>query len=90
MADLPFGSPVFAGVALALVNGVLPTVVLVGALQRRRWARVAHLVVGVALVAWIVVQVGVLGWPLHWLQVLHLAYGWAVVVLAVPLLRRDA
>jgi hypothetical protein len=82
-ADLPFGSTTFAGVALLLVNGVLPTVVVVGALRHRRWAETGHLVVGAALIGWIVVQVGLLGWPPHWLQVLYFLWGWAIVGLAV-------
>ena len=86
-ADLPFGSTILAGVALAVVNGVLPTVVLVGALQRRRWAQQGHLLVGFALVAWVIVQIGFLGWPPHWLQVLYFVYGWGIVALAVRLTR---
>lgn len=57
---LPFGSFLLAGLALAAVNGV-PTVVVVGALRDAPWARDGHLAVGLALIAWIVVQVAVLG-----------------------------
>ena len=81
-ADLPFGSTVFAGVALGIVNGLLPTAVLIGALQQRAWALLGHWVVGAALTAWIVVQVGFLGWPPHWLQVLYFAYGLTILGLA--------
>jgi hypothetical protein len=84
-ADLPFASPVLAGVALGLVNGVLPTVVLVGTLRRRPWAIRGHLVVGLALVGWIVVQVAFLGWPPHWLQWAYLAYGVVLTGLALRL-----
>ncbi len=86
-ADLPFGSTVFAGVALAIANGLLPTVVLVGALRGTAWAGAGHWVVGAALTMWIVVQVGVLGWPPHWLQILYFAYGLAILVLAHLLTR---
>jgi hypothetical protein len=82
-ADLPFGSTTFGGWALLVVNGILPTVVVVGALRRRRWADVGHLVVGVALIGWIVVQVSLLGWPPHWLQILYFVWGWAILGLAV-------
>lgn len=82
-ADLPFGSTVFGGWALLVVNGLLPTVVVVGALRRRPWADTGHLVVGVALIGWIVVQVSVLGWPPHWLQTLYFVWGWAIVGLAL-------
>jgi hypothetical protein len=84
-ADLPFGSPAFGGWALAVVNGVLPTVVVIGALLRRPWARYGHLVVGAALVGWIAVQVAFLGLPPHWLQVLYFAWGWTIVVMALRL-----
>jgi hypothetical protein len=82
-ADLPFGSTVFGGWALAAVNGVLPTIVLVGALRRATWARLGHHLVGAALIGWIVVQVAFLGWPPHWLQTTYFLYGWAILVLAI-------
>lgn len=81
-ADLPFGSTVFAGFALGVVNGILPTVVLVGAIHRRRWAPLGHRLVGAALVGWVVAQVAILGWPPHWLQITYFIYGWVVFVLA--------
>lgn len=84
-ADLPFGSMAFGGWMLLLVNGVLPTVVVVGALRRRPWAPLGHLAVGVVLTGWIVVQVGFLGWPPHWLQVLYFLWGIAIVALALRL-----
>ncbi|WJK35081.1 hypothetical protein [Solwaraspora sp. WMMA2065] len=83
-ADLPFASPVLAGAALAAVNGVLPGVVVVAAVSRRSWAPLGHLVVGAALVLWIVVQVAVIG-PVSWLQPVFLGYGLAVVGLALRL-----
>lgn len=85
-ASLPFGSLAFAGICLAIVNGALPTIVLIGALRRHRWARPGHLVVGLALVAWIVTQVAVLGPPLHPLQAIYFAWGWIIAALAAKLL----
>jgi len=82
-ADLPFGSMAFGGWALLVVNGLLPTVVVLGALRGRPWAEMGHLVVGVALIGWIVVQVGMLGWPPHWLQILYFVWGWAILVVAL-------
>lgn len=84
-ARLPFGSMAFGGWMLLLVNGVLPTVVVVGALRRRPWALLGHLAVGVALTGWIVVQVALLGWPPHWLQILYFAWGVTVLGLALRL-----
>lgn len=80
--DLPFGSPVFAGVALAVLNGVLPTVVAVGALRRAGWAGAGHMVVGTVLVAWIVIQIAFIGLG-SWLQVVYLAYGIVLQALAL-------
>jgi hypothetical protein len=80
---LPFGSSVFGGIALAVVNGVFPTVVFAGALRRRQWARRGHLLVGAALVVWIVVQVVILGPPIAWLQVLYFIWGLAIFGLAL-------
>jgi hypothetical protein len=87
-ADLPFGSPVFAGWALAMVNVVLPTAVVRGALRRAPWVGVGHQLVGAALVGWIVVQVAFLGWPPHWLQITYLVYGLVILALAAHLRRR--
>ncbi len=84
--NLPFGSLAFAGVCLALVNGLLPTLVLIGALRQRRWAVPGHLVVGLTLVAWIVAQVAILGPPLHPLQAIYFAWGWIIAALAARLL----
>lgn len=81
-ASLPFGSTVFAGVALGVVNGLLPTAVLVGTLRHQLWAHMGHWLVGAALTAWIVVQIGFLGWPPHWLQILYLCYGLTILTLA--------
>ena len=90
VADLPFASPVFAGIALAMVNGMLPAVVFVAELRRARWAAPGHLLVGAALVSWIVVQVAFLGWPPHWLQITYFVYGWVIVGLAVAVRQRPA
>jgi hypothetical protein len=82
VARLPFQSMVFAGWALALVNGVLPTLVVIGVLQRREWSRYGHFAVGASLLAWVVVQVSVLGPPIQWLQALYFAWGVAILTLA--------
>jgi hypothetical protein len=86
-ANLPFGSTVFAGLALGVVNFLLPTVVVLAALRRAPWAAYGHHLVGAALVGWIVVQVAFLGWPPHWLQITYFLYGLVILSLAtrVPL-----
>lgn len=89
-AQLPWQSPAFAGWTLGLINGVLPTVVVIAALARHRWAELGHMAVGAALTGWIVVQVALLGWPPHWLQILYFAWGVAILALALALRRRAA
>jgi hypothetical protein len=80
--DLPWGSALLGGLALALVNGVLPAVVAVGALRRRPWARAGHLLVGVALMGWIVVQVALIG-LISWMQPFCFVWGAAILVLGL-------
>lgn len=87
-SSLPFGSITFAGISLAAINGVLPTIVLVAALRRRSWAYAGHLVVGLVLVAWIVTQVVILGPPIVVLQAVFFAWGWAIAALAARLLQQ--
>jgi hypothetical protein len=89
-ADLPFASPIFGGIALAIVNGLLPTVVFIAERRGARWAAAGHVLVGVALVSWIVVQVAFLGWPPHWLQITYFVYGWVILGLAVSARGRPA
>ncbi len=73
-AELPFASPVFAAVALYLTNAALPGAVALGSLRRAPWADPGHVVVGVVLCGWILVQVAVIGWSSP-LQTACLAYG---------------
>jgi hypothetical protein len=42
---------------------------------------------GHELVGWIVVQVALLGWPPHWLQMLYFLWGLVILALAMLLLR---
>lgn len=57
---LPFRSPVFAGVSLALIVGVPMTVVTVFAARRDNRTGPAAVVAGLALIGWIVVEAGVI------------------------------
>ena len=57
----PFGSAVLGGIALLLINGLLPAVVAVGELRHAPWAQIGHLVVGGALMFWVLVQMGFIG-----------------------------
>lgn len=80
--DLPFGSPVLGGVALAVSCGVLPTVVAVGAWRRAPWAPLGHVAVGVVLVGWVVVQIAFIGLG-SWLQVGYAVFGLGIAALGI-------
>jgi len=82
LADhLPWGSMVLAGIALGVINGVFPTVVAVRAIRQPGTSRTWHILVGVALCVWIVVQVAIIGLG-HWLQPFYFIWGVVIVVLA--------
>ena len=57
----PFGSAILGGIALLLINGLLPAVVAIGELRHEPWARIGHLLVGGALMFWVLVQIGFIG-----------------------------
>lgn len=86
---LPFGSAVFAGFALFVINGLYPLAVVIGSLLHQRWARWGHITIGLALMGWIVVQVAYLGPPVAWLQVLYFGWGLAIAAIGTWLMRRD-
>ena len=81
----PFGSAVLGGIALLLVNGVVPAVVAIGELRHEPWARVGHVVVGAALVLWVVVQIGFIGLDSFLQPVL---FGWGALILGLALVAR--
>lgn len=85
--DLPWRSSVFAGVALFVLNALVPLAVVIGTWRRARWAPVGHVVVGVVLVGWIVVQVAFIGLG-SWLQVAYAVLGVVIAVLGLRLLSR--
>jgi hypothetical protein len=61
LARTPFGSWVWPGLVLALAVAVPAAATALGGVLRRAWAHVAHPLVGLVLVGWIVVQVAVIG-----------------------------
>ncbi len=79
---LPFASPVFAGIALGVLIGVLPLAVALATLRRAPGAVLGHLVVGLVLMGWIGVQVAFIGLG-SWLQVGYAAFGGLITALAV-------
>ena len=87
-SELPFGSWVPAGVALLLLNGIVPAVAVELDRRRHRLARTAHLATGVVLMAWIVLQVAVIG-LVFVLQPVMFAVGAAITALAASEPGRD-
>jgi len=85
-SDLPFESPVLAGIALVAVNAVVPAVVVVAAVRQASSAMNGHRIVGAALMGWIVVQIGFIGLS-SWLQPVLFLWGAAIVGLSTVVAR---
>jgi len=84
-ARLPFQSPVFAGMALAVVVG-LPTLVLAGlALRHDSRTDVVAVGAGFALICWIAVQLAVIR-EFSWLQAVFVVVGASLMLIGL----RDA
>jgi hypothetical protein len=81
LADTPFATWFWPGVLLTVINGFIPLLVAIAAIRRRPWATPGHLVVGLALIGWILVQVAMMGY-LGWLQPALLAWGIAITAFA--------
>ena len=77
-ARLPFDSPVFAAIALALIVGVPNTAVAWYAWRGDHRARTATLVAGVLLIGWIAVEFAIIR-EFSWLQPFYVAVGASLV-----------
>jgi hypothetical protein len=86
LADSPFGSYLLPGLVLLTALGILPLLVCWGLWKRRLWSWYGSLIVGIALIMWIVVQILMIGYgsdpPL---QAIYGALG--VIILALSLAR---
>ena len=69
----PFADYLIPGLILLLVLGLFPLVVVYGLWARNAWSWRAALLVGVALVGWIVVEILIIGYVSH--PPLQLVYG---------------
>jgi hypothetical protein len=87
--QLPFGSFVFCGVLLLILNGLLPAAAMALELRRHSKAPIAHLSAGIVLVAWMVVQLWYVGY-LFFLQPLMAGIGVVIAGLAVARLQRGS
>ncbi|MEV6562075.1 hypothetical protein AB0M22_40580 [Nocardia sp. NPDC051756] len=85
-ARIPFHSPVFGAVMLAVIVGLPMTIA--GALAARNDERtpIAGMTAGTALIGWIAVQVAVIR-ELSWLQPVCIALGLVVLALSAGLWR---
>ena len=79
LSGTPFDDFFVPGLILFSVFGVGSFVALFGIFRRHRWAWVASLSLGVALVGWIVTQI----FLIQTANVLHLVYGGLGVILTV-------
>jgi hypothetical protein len=79
LSGTPFGDFLIPGLILSSVFGVGSFVVLFVVFRRYRWAWVASIGLGAALVGWILVQM----FLIQTVNVLHLVYGGLGVLLAV-------
>lgn len=86
----PFGSYLIPGIILLLVNGLVPSMVVVLTILRRPRARWAHMVVALALAGWLAGETFLIGLA-SWMQPFFFAYALVVAALAVLVRgRRDA
>ena len=82
LAGSPFTDFLLPGMILFTTLGLFPLVVLYGLYTERRWAWPAAIIVGIALIVWIVVQGLIVGFG-HWLQWLYLSLGFVLILLAL-------
>lgn len=84
LADSPFSDYFVPGLTLLVVLGIGPLLVLYGLWTRQAWGWYGALLVGVALMIWIVVQIALVGymsWPP--LQLVYGLLGLAIAGLAL-------
>lgn len=84
----PFDSYLVPGIALLVLNGVFPALVVVLALRGHPLAWPGHVAVGAVLMTWIVVQVGFIGLASP-LQPFFFAYGAAIATLGAIAFARE-
>ena len=88
LAGSPFTDFLLPGLILFTVLGLFPLGVLYGLYTKSDWAWPAVIMVGTALIIWIVVQGLIVGFG-HWLQWLYLSLGFVLILLALlPSVRR--
>jgi len=85
----PFDDYFLPGLFLLVGLGAVPLVVLFGVWSGRRWGPPAALGVGIVLVAWILIEIAVVGFQSQPpLQVTYGLLGVLITALAIPLVLR--
>ncbi len=80
----PFNDYLIPGLILLIVLGVFPLIVLYGLWTRLSWSWTASLLVGLALVIWILVEILIIGYqPTPPLQLIYGLLGLAVLILVL-------
>ena len=80
----PFDDYLIPGLILLVVLGICPMVVLFGLWTRQYWGWISALLVGLALMGWIVVQVIIIGYSSQPpLQLIYGLLGVVIVILAL-------
>ncbi len=82
LVGTPFHTFLIPGIALLLLNGVVPLLVAAAALLHHPAAGVGHVAVGSVLVTWIAAQVLMVGFQ-SFLQPVFFGYGLLVLALAL-------
>jgi peptidoglycan/LPS O-acetylase OafA/YrhL len=87
----PFPDYLVPGIVLFTALGVAPLVACYGVWKRRRWARAAAVLVGLALLVWIAVEIAVIGYqPQPPLQLVYGFVGASILALALlPAVRAE-
>jgi hypothetical protein len=80
LAGTPLDDWMLPGVALVLVNGVWPAVALAASARRWRWAPLLQVGVGVSLLAWLAVQIPLVGYAVPF-QPIYSAVAVALIAL---------
>lgn len=85
LRDSPFTDYLIPGIILFTVLGIFPLIVTAGLWQRKYWGWVGSLLLGVALLIWIFVEIGMIGYQSE--PPLQLIYGTlGIVILFLALL----
>jgi len=86
----PFSDFLIPGIVLLVVLGIFPLIVSYALISKHKWSWLASLIVGIALIIWIIVEIIIIGYqPKPPLQLIYgLAGIFMVIVVLIPGVRR--